>query len=172
MNSDRRSPWWYSGEDDEPGSMPTTGSAAEPEPAADSGRADGVPVDAVPADTAPADTAPEPDAEAGGASSAMDWTALVTGAVKMVDWATERVMAPHAEHTDPAQHPECMVCRTVTLIGDPVGLMGGGQQSAAEPEAEAPDGDADDAADSAPAGHAPAMGVQPIRWIPIDESGN
>ncbi len=64
--------------------------------------------------------------EGDGVPSSMDWTALVAGAARMVDWATERVMAPHAEHVDPAEHPECMVCRTVALIGDPVGLMSGG----------------------------------------------
>lgn len=70
----------------------------------------------------------------------------------MVDWATERVLAPHAEHTDPADHPECMVCRTVTLIGDPVGLLSPAETTGA-----------------ATTGSAAATGAQPIRWIPIVE---
>lgn len=52
----------------------------------------------------------------------MDWSMLMMGAAKMVDWATERVMAPHAEHQDPAEHPQCVVCRTILLVGDPEGL--------------------------------------------------
>jgi len=48
----------------------------------------------------------------------VDWTALASGAQRLVDWATERVMAPHAEHTDPSEHPQCVVCRTMLLLGD------------------------------------------------------
>ena len=96
----------------------------------------------------------------------MDWTALVAGAARMVDWATERVMAPHAEHADPAEHPECMVCRTVTLIGDPVGLMGGGQWSPADREP------AGSSVDEAAAEPDPGSRAQPIRWIPIVETGD
>ena len=76
-------------------------------------------------------TADEPEAEEG--TPSMDWMALVAGAARMVDWATERVMAPHAEHVDPAEHPDCMVCRTVTLVGDPIGLMAPGQRPAQDP---------------------------------------
>ena len=94
----------------------------------------------------------------------MDWTALVAGAARMVDWATERVMAPHAEHDDPAEHPDCMVCRTVTLIGDPVGLMTSGQRRSPDDE------DAAQVADAPLAEAAETTGAQPIRWIPVVES--
>jgi hypothetical protein len=143
MTSDRRAPWWYSGDDDEP--MP-----AVPEPEAR---------DIVEPEADDASDAEDPPAT-------MDWTALVAGAARMVDWAAERVMAPHAEHTDPSEHPECMVCRTVTLIGDPVGLMGGGQSP---PEDGGPVG-AD--AESPITGPDATTGAQPIRWIPIVETSD
>jgi len=121
-NGDRR-PWWYSG-----------GAEAEPAP-----------------DSAPeAGTDPDPDADDGAPDSGMDWSMLVAGAQRMVDWATERVMAPHAEHDDPAQYPQCVVCRTLLLVGDSGGL----------PDVE--DGlDRDEAPD----------GPAPIVWIPIREDG-
>ncbi len=145
MSSDRRAPWWYSGDDDEP-----VVAAAEPDTRDDSGFDGEGELSEEPEDT----------------SSTMDWTALVAGAARMVDWATERVMAPHAEHTDPAEHPECMVCRTVTLIGDPVGLMGGG---------DSPPADADpigaEAESLTPVPEA-TPGAPPIRWIPIVETSD
>jgi hypothetical protein len=67
---------------------------------------------------------------------------LVTGAQRMMDWATEKVLAPHAEHEDPSQHPDCMVCRAVSLVGS----ASGGPEAA---PAEVPD---------------PPRG---ITWIPI-----
>ena len=72
----------------------------------------------------------------------LDWTALASGAQRLVDWATERVMAPHAEHQEPRDHPQCVVCRTMVLIG------------------ERPSAAPDDAAPSAPT-------AQRIEWIPI-----
>jgi hypothetical protein len=144
VSPDRRAPWWYSGDDEEPPDEESSGSGRVPEPAAD----------------------PEPSAGDGEDAPSMDWTALVAGAARMVDWATERVMAPHAEHMDPADHPDCMVCRTVTLIGDPVGLMTAGQRA---PEDEGPA-----AADEGGAAPAPRTAerpvAEPIRWIPIVES--
>lgn len=150
MSSDRRAPWWYSGDGEQP--EPSTG--PDVQGATDSD---------VPSDDVEMDP-DESGATADGASSSMDWTALVAGAAKMVDWATERVMAPHAEHTDPAEHPDCMVCRTVTLIGDPVGLMASGQRRPADEEG------AGDDLDAPPTQAAGTTGAQPIRWIPIVES--
>lgn len=87
-----RTPWWYSGDEPEPqpGGQPEPGPEPGPEPSG--------------GDEQPA---------------AIDWSALITGAARMVDWATSTVMAPHAEHVDPEQHPDCVVCRTLTLVGDP-----------------------------------------------------
>lgn len=75
----------------------------------------------------------------------VDWTALATGAQRLVDWATERVMAPHAEHDDPHAHPQCVVCRTLLLIGE--------RPPPPSPDAASPAA----ASDSAP----------DIAWIPI-----
>ncbi len=55
-------------------------------------------------------------------------------------------MAPHAEHTDPSQHPQCIVCRTLLLLGE-----------------RAPSGAASDP--EAPTEPAPEPGR--IAWIPI-----
>ncbi len=63
----------------------------------------------------------------------MDWAALVTGAQRLVDWAAERVMAPHAEHKHPREHPQCIVCRTILLLGEP-GAAGESTESEAAPE--------------------------------------
>ena len=79
------------------------------------------------------------------------------GAQRVVEWATERVMAPHAEHQDPADHPECVVCRTMVVLGEP-GV------APVEPEQEQPDPGGDV---HAPAGRASGE----IEWIPIREAG-
>jgi hypothetical protein len=149
VTGDRRAPWWYSGDDDEP--LPDSVDAA-----------------ADPHDESGADDEAGADDEEGAASSTMDWTALVAGAARMVDWATERVIAPHAEHADPAEHPDCMVCRTVVLIGDPVGLMAGGQRGAPDDEDAVQDAVQDAGVPLTSA--AEEGGAQPIRWIPIVES--
>jgi hypothetical protein len=133
--SDRdRSPWWFSGDEQESAEP----SMAQTWPAGDA-RPD---TDAPPEDDA------EPDADAG-PTAGMDWSLLVAGAQRMVDWATERVVAPHAEHEDPAEHPQCLVCRTIVLVGDTGGLRPGGATAAGPAAAEPPQ--------------------QPtaIRWIPI-----
>ena len=51
-------------------------------------------------------------------SSGTDWMSLLSGAQRVVDWAAERVMAPHAGHADPAAHPDCLVCRSMLLVGE------------------------------------------------------
>ena len=85
----------------------------------------------------------EPEKKADGPSLPnLDWTALASGAQRLVDWATEKVMAPHAEHTEPREHPQCVVCRTMLLIG------------------ERPSTSSEDAASTEPAD-------QRIEWIPI-----
>jgi hypothetical protein len=154
MSGDRRAPWWYSGDADD--HVPAEPVLAEPE-AQDGAQPHGADLE---------DAVDEDAPDGAGTSSAMDWTALVAGAARMVDWATERVMAPHAEHGDPAEHPECMVCRTVSLIGDPVGLMGGGQWSPADRE-PAESSVEEDAAEPGTGGRA-----QSIRWIPIVETSD
>ena len=41
---------------------------------------------------------------------------LMSMASTVVEWATDRVMAPHAEHRDPAEHPQCLICRASALL--------------------------------------------------------
>jgi hypothetical protein len=120
-------PWWYSGEDEPP--------ADEQVPAAE-------PV-GEPADEQADEPADEP------AGAGLDWSLLVAGAQWVMDWAAEKVVAPHAEHADPAEHPQCVVCRTLVLIGDT------GTPTDLPPEREA--------GEPAPA----TSTAQAIRWIPI-----
>ena len=89
-------PWWYSGDEGQ-------------EPGATS-HAEGGTTDAPRAD--------EPTADEPAPGLPVDWTVLAAGAQRLVEWATERVMAPHADHDDPADHPQCVVCRTLVVIGD------------------------------------------------------
>jgi hypothetical protein len=129
-------PWWYSGEDDV------------------------VPVDAERTATRrPADDPSPPQPEGDRADSGMDWSMLMMGAAKMVDWATERVMAPHAEHEDPAAHPQCVVCRTIVLVGDPEGLGMPAGRASTRGDAGGDDVEFDVAHEEPVA----------IRWIPVHD---
>ena len=129
-----RTPWWYSGD----------GSKEPVEPH-----------EPVEPNDAKEPVEPYQDAQPGGASSdgpepgdsaPVDWMGLLAGAARMVDWATSAVLTPHAEHADPAEHPQCVVCRAILLVGDR------GAAVAEEPR------------DAAPAPR--------IRWIPVvDEPG-
>ncbi|MDO8307130.1 MAG: hypothetical protein Q7V58_02085 [Actinomycetota bacterium] len=89
-----KGPWWYSG--DEGVGEPPSAAAAPEDPAA----------------AAPADRPVEP------ARDSLDWSALAAGAQRLVEWATERVVAPHAEHDDPREHPDCVMCRALALMAD------------------------------------------------------
>lgn len=48
---------------------------------------------------------------------AWDPSAILLVANQLVDWATERFVAPHAEHDDPAEYPSCVLCRSVSVLG-------------------------------------------------------
>ena len=133
-----RQPWWYSGDDEEPLSAPEVDAAGESEPAA-----------------------------TGGGAGGLDWTALVVGAQRVVEWATERVMAPHAEHADPADHPDCVVCRTMVVLGEP----GPGPAAPPPDEAADPQSAAQEAADPVGGGAATRpRGAGEIQWIPIRDA--
>lgn len=47
-----------------------------------------------------------------------DFAALATGAQQLVDLARQTLLAPHAGHDDPRDHPDCMVCRTMAALGE------------------------------------------------------
>ena len=145
MSPGRGAPWWYSGDDEpadgalEQGAGPTDEHAAS----APVERADALPG---------AEEADEGFEDPGaGPGATVDWGALLAGASRMVDWATSTVMAPHAQHEDPAQYPQCVVCRTIVLVGDSSGIVPGSPPAGQEAPAES------------------QAGVEPITWIPIVE---
>jgi hypothetical protein len=125
MTGPDRQPWWYSGDDVDPG--------------------ESTPL-------------PEGGVDEGGGSAGLDWTALVVGAQRVMEWAADRVMAPHADHGDPADHPQCVVCRTMVVIGE----SGVGRERA-EPDASQEDAEPG-AVDVA------AHDSYEIQWIPIRET--
>lgn len=145
----RSQPWWYSGDE-------------APEPDVEGPETvDESPYEA-PDEAADHDTdeTAEPSADDAGPregqqGSGIEWTALLLGAQRVVDWATERVMAPHAEHDDPAEHPQCVVCRTMVLIGESRTVVTDEEQGA---------GPAEEPSDPVPT-------VGEIMWIPIRGEG-
>jgi hypothetical protein len=153
--TNQRRPWWYSGEESEPEDSVGPGA----------GEGGGVSDDGAPV----AGTAGAGAGESGGvedepqeepqeepiASVPLDWGQLISGAFRMVDWATNTVMAPHAEHEDPADHPQCVVCRGILLVN---AQRPGGPEVEEEEESVASAGSAD----------VPARGG--ITWIPIRDS--
>lgn len=122
MSTDDRMPWWYSG--DEPAPHSVDGDLGSP----DEPVAAGEPVDR---------------------GTGLDWSVLLSGAQRLADWATDAVLAPHAEHSDPRAHAQCLLCRASLLFGD------GARGDAAS-----------DAPQTAPG--APVAGSG-IRWLPIRE---
>ena len=131
--SGERAPWWYSGGED--------------------AGAENAGIDDAGLDEARSEEAP--DADAGSQheqDTPLDWTALALGAQRLVDWAAERLLTPHAEHADPREHPTCVVCRTQLLLGE--------AGSPADPATT------DEAAATVPSGSAAEPTVE---WIPIVE---
>lgn len=118
-------PWWYSG---------------PPEQARSEGRA---------GDGGARDDGARDDGAAADGSGAVDWMAMLAGAARMVDWARGAVLDPHAEHVDPADHPDCMICRTIVVVGDQVGMPARGR---GESSGRVPEGPHD---------------VEPMRWLTL-----
>jgi len=138
-----RTPWWFSGDTEE---------LSDAGPGAD--------------ETA---SAPESEADAteSDAAGARDWAGLVSGAQRVVDWATERVLAPHAEHEDPRDHPDCVICRTMSVLGD-VGLRAPSPADQADSADAASEQPAEQLPGQGPTGGAPRPADRPgVRWIPI-----
>jgi hypothetical protein len=82
-----------------------------------------------------------------------------------VDWAAERVIAPHSDHLDPREHPECVVCRTLVVVGD----LGARVSDATPDLTDDPTGVAPDKGDGEAAQMADPMS---IAWIPIRDSAD
>ena len=100
MTTDR--PWWFSG--DEPEWKQPDSNASEPkqpEP-----RGPGEPMTGEP-------TTDEPTADERGGPGIAD---VLAGVGTLVSWARERVIDPHLEHADPAEHPDCVICRGMTAV--------------------------------------------------------
>ncbi|MFA7322997.1 MAG: hypothetical protein WC005_01435 [Candidatus Nanopelagicales bacterium] len=48
-----------------------------------------------------------------------DLGGLATSAQFMIDWARESLLSSHQGHVDPADHPQCLLCRTMGLFSVP-----------------------------------------------------
>ncbi|MEY4136223.1 MAG: hypothetical protein RL205_351 [Actinomycetota bacterium] len=66
---------------------------------------------------------------------------LIAGAQQLFDWASELMLAPHADHGDPREHPDCLVCKGTALVQ-------GVRSEASAPRAE-----------------------RTISWIPVERQG-
>lgn len=66
------------------------------------------------ADREPADNSSS--RSAGTPDSGMSLGSLIAGAQQLFDWASELVLAPHADHADPSEHPDCLVCKGTALV--------------------------------------------------------
>ena len=86
--ADTSAPWWFSGDS----------SAGSPEtnerPTSTNG-------------SSGSSSAPE---------SGMTLGSLIAGAQQLFDWASELVLAPHADHADPREHPDCLICKGTALV--------------------------------------------------------
>lgn len=84
--ADHSAPWWFSGDS----------SAGEP---------------------SREESSQERVSNASGApDSGMSLGSLIAGAQQLFDWASELVLAPHADHVDPREHPDCLVCKGTALV--------------------------------------------------------
>lgn len=61
------------------------------------------------------ETPDEPRTSGGG----VDFGALATGASQIVEWARSLIVAPHADHVDPRDHPQCLICQAMRVMGAP-----------------------------------------------------
>ncbi len=59
------------------------------------------------------DTAP-----AGGRGGGPDLSSLAAGAMQLVELARSALLAPHAGHADPAEHPDCLLCRATLAFSE------------------------------------------------------
>lgn len=128
MSDDVTRPWWYSG-DEEPAQEAPEGES--PEGASPAG-----------------DSPPEGSASEGAGRSGFDVMAMLSGAVRMMDWAAGTVVEPHADHQDPGAHPDCLICRTLVVVTDRTGM--------AAPSAQSPASE-------------PRSPAEQVRWIPITD---
>lgn len=127
-------PWWYS--------------AAEEDPRGASGSDSGT--------------------STGGSGSdgrSVDLWALLGSLQRLATWAqqmtADQVLAPHADHTHPAAHPTCVVCRTMTMLADVRGFASTGSGAGASADTGGMWG-----APAAPSGSADAS-FEAITWLTV-----
>lgn len=88
---------------------------------------------------------PSDDADGNERSMRIDPSGLIAAANQLVDWATERIVTPHAEHGDPSEHPTCVLCRSASVIAGLTPTAPPGAAAMGEPHAA------------------------PVRWIPCTD---
>ena len=71
---------------------------------------------------------------------------LAAGAQQLVDMAKQAILVPHADHDDPAEHGECIMCRGSLALDEVRGRSNARNANAGGPE------------------HRPG----PVRWIDLD----
>lgn len=59
----------------------------------------------------------EPE-EARASRPRVDLGQFTSGAQFLLDLARQALVAPHAGHTTPADHPECLICRTMAVVSE------------------------------------------------------
>lgn len=82
--------------------------------------------------------------------SSMDAAGLVSGVGQALTWARESVVAPHAAHADPGEHPDCVICRGMAIVQATAGSAAPGNGSAATE---------------------PAHAESTVRWVPVTRRG-
>lgn len=84
-------------------------------------------------------------------STGLDWWGMLGSAGRLVEWARGAVLDAHGDHADPREHLDCLICRTVVLIGDQIGMDASGARVTPMPTTTEP--------------------AEPITWIPRREDG-
>lgn len=107
MSSEK--PWWFSGDEPE-GAQPDAGGPAERKQPASEQPAS-TPEWPEPEQTRPEQTRPEQTGRSGPGIAD-----VIAGVGTLVSWARERVIDPHLEHENPAEHPDCVICRGMTAV--------------------------------------------------------
>lgn len=85
--------------------------------------------------------------------SSLDAAGLVSGVGQAMAWARETVVAPHAAHGDPGEHPECVICRGMTMVQSATGQSATGQAATGQ---------------AAPASSTSSTAPTTVtRWVPV-----
>lgn len=80
--------------------------------------------------------------------AAVGLAGLIDGAQRLVGWAAQTVLTPHAQHASPAEHPACVLCQASTLFADAPSVL---ERLAARSQPDGPE----------------PTGDPSIRWLPV-----